>query len=386
MSSGVDADDGTFSDMQVDGERLAAVLAEASVLVVVGPGGVGKTTLSAALAAKAAADHDRRALVVTVDPARRLAQAMGVADLTEEPVRIPTGGHAGKLWALMVDMSKSWDELVHRHAPDDTTRDSLLGNRLYQALTRRFAQSHDYIALDHLVDLVDDDRFDLVVVDTPPSVHAIDILDAPDRMIEFFGSRLLRWLTAPYRSRVVNATAKPFLSIAERLLGGEFLAEVTEFFWRFSTLQPDFVRRANLVKARMANPSTRYVVVRTLEEGPASQAAMLGDELARRGHEASLWISNRVLDYELQSSELQSSEQQSSEQQSSEPHSLETQPTSRSMHNSPTLAEAIEEVADQAANQQMVRARFALDAESEVLVRWQPNTVADIDELRRLLH
>ena len=351
---------------------LDDLLTRSSVIVVIGPGGVGKTTLAAALAARAAADHGRRALVVTVDPARRLAETMGVAELREEPILVPLGQEqqdmgpqGGRLFALMVDMAQSWDELVRRHAPDPETRDALLGNRLYQTLTRRFAQSHDYIALDHLVDLAEDGRYDLVVVDTPPSVHALDVLDAPDRMIEFFGSRLLRWLTAPYRTRLVKITAKPFLVVAEQLLGGEFLAEVTEFFWRFSSLQPDFVRRANLVKDRMSSSSTRYVIVRTLEEGPAEQAAMLGLELERRGHLPSLWLTNRVMPRS---------------------HSVKAERSSSKTHpQDESLRQALSELEDQAQAQAKVAKSFPVGTAPEHQVGWQSGTVADTDALQRLL-
>ena len=271
------------------------LLSEATVLLVAGPGGVGKTTLSAALAARAARDHGRRALVVTVDPARRLADALGIS-ASEEPLLVPVGTGEGTLWALMIDMSSSWDQLVTRTAPDAATRRSLLTNRLYRTLTQRFVQSHDYIALDHLVDLAADDRYDLVVVDTPPSVHALDILDAPQKMAEFFGSRLLRWLIAPYGSRVVQLAARPFLSIAERLLGGPFLSEITEFFYLFSKLQDDFADRLDVVNTQLADPSTRYLVVNTPEAIPTHRADELITELERRGHAASLRLVNRALD------------------------------------------------------------------------------------------
>lgn len=274
------------------------LLAEATVLLVAGPGGVGKTTLSAALAARAARDHGRRALVVTVDPARRLAEALGIS-ATEEPMLVPIGAGSGRLWAQMIDMSSSWDQLVERTAPDARTRQALLTNRLYRTLTQRFVQSHDYIALDHLVDLAGDDRYDLVVVDTPPSVHALDILDAPDKMAEFFGSRLLRWLIAPYGTRMVQVAARPFLSIAERLLGGPFLSEITEFFWLFSQLQDEFANRLDVVRAELAKPSTRYLVVNTPEAIPTQRADALVAELDRRGHAAALRLVNRALDPEL---------------------------------------------------------------------------------------
>ena len=271
------------------------LLKEASVLVVIGPGGVGKTTLAAALGARAAKQFERRVLVVTVDPARRLADALGTTGQAEESVLVPVGG-AGRLWTLMVDMSMSWDRLVTRHAPSPDVRDDLLENRLYRALTEKFVQSHDYIALDRLVELVDDDTYDLVVIDTPPSIHALGVLDAPDHMISFFGSRLLTWLTAPYRNRLVRTAAAPFLSIAERLLGGAFLAEVADFFWLFSQLQPAFVRRAEQVKATLASPATRYIVVQTPEDQPALRAAELGTALRHRGLEPAMVLVNRSPD------------------------------------------------------------------------------------------
>lgn len=273
-----------------------ALLVDSSVLVVIGPGGVGKTTMAAALAARAAQVHGRRALVVTVDPARRLAEALGIGDMAEDAVLVPVGSDTGRLWALMVDMGQSWDRLVTRHAPDDETRDQLLANRLYRSLTEKFVQSHDYIALDRLVDLTAQDSYDLVVIDTPPSVHALGVLDAPDRMIEFFGSRFLTWLTAPYRNRLVRAAAAPFLAVAERLLGGPFLAEVAEFFWHFSRLQPDFVRRAREVKRTLDDPNTRYVIVQTTEPRPAARAKELGRALETRGFEPSLVLVNRAPD------------------------------------------------------------------------------------------
>lgn len=269
-------------------------LKESSVLLVVGPGGVGKTTLAAALACRGAQRHGRRVLLVTVDPARRLADALGVAELPSEAVLVPVGNDEGRLWALMVDMSASWDRLVDRFSTSNEDRDTLLANPLYQTLTTRFIQSHDYIALDHLCDLADDDRYDLVVVDTPPSTHAIDILDAPDRMIDFFGSRFLRWLTAPYRSRLAQVGAKPFLLLAERLLGRMFLGRLAEFFWLFSRLQPGFVSRAREVSARLADPDTHYVLATTSDPLALAQAETLLVALADRGRRPNLVIHNRV--------------------------------------------------------------------------------------------
>ncbi len=281
---------------------LDAVVDDTKIIVVIGPGGVGKTTVTAALGCRAAIAHGRRALVVTIDPARRLADALGLGDLPDAPVLVPTGegtsgrtgDGSGQLWALAVDMSRSWDSLVEAVAKPADSR-ALLANPLYRALTTQFVQSHDYIALDQLCELANDDRFDLIIIDTPPAGHAIDVLDAPDRMTSFFDSRLLRWLTAPYRSRLVQATARPFLAIAERLLGGQFLARITELFWLFSKLQPGVVRRARNVKRKLDDPHTEYLVVTTSDPASVAKTEELLDELDARRRSPSIAVHNRAV-------------------------------------------------------------------------------------------
>lgn len=287
----VESEAGVEGGVETGAAAVDRILAEAKVVVMSGPGGVGKTTTAAALGLRAASVHERRVVVVTVDPARRLAEALGVARLTEEPVLVPVGGGAGRLWVLMVDMAKSWDELVTRHAPDPEVSAQLLSNRLYRTLTRRFVQSHDYIALDHLLLLADQDRYDLVIVDTPPSRHALDLFDAPGRMIEFFESRLLRWLTAG--SGITSLAAKPFLAVAQRLLGDDFLTQIIEFFTLFAKLRPAFVARATAVGERLEDKTTTYAVVTTTDPLVADGCQDLIDELDRRGLAPGLMVLNR---------------------------------------------------------------------------------------------
>ncbi len=273
---------------------LDGLLASSRVIVVVGPGGVGKTTMAAAIGIRAARHHDRRVVVLTVDPARRLAEALGMSRLVEEPILVPVG-ERGRMWALMVDMARGWDRVVEATAPNPDTVTRLLGNRLYRTLTRRFIQSHDYIALDHLLAIDDDDRHDLVVIDTPPSRHAIDLIDAPGRMIEFFDSRLLRWLTAGAGSGIGGAAARPFLAVAERLLGGRFLSEIVEFFTLFSRLRPGFVERSRRVEARLRASDTAYVAVTTTDPPVVEGCQELIAGLEQRERRPGLLVVNRLL-------------------------------------------------------------------------------------------
>ena len=195
----------------------------------------------------------------------------------------------------MLDTKASWDDLVVRHAPDAATRDAILGNPLYRNITSRFVHSHEYIVMERLHDLHASGRYDLVIVDTPPSRHALDILDAPSRMKEFFGSRLLRWLTVPARSRLFNAASKPFYQVADRILGSNFLKDVAEFFVLLQKMEAGFVRRAGETEAMLADARTTFVVVTTLEAAPATEARFLLGELTERRLPLGAVIVNRVL-------------------------------------------------------------------------------------------
>jgi anion-transporting ArsA/GET3 family ATPase len=281
---------------------LDALLATKEMVLVTGSGGVGKTTVAAALAASAAANLGGRVLVLTVDPARRLADALGVGALGNAAARVPDAAFSaagvrprGELWAAMLDTKAGWDELIQRHAPDEAIRDAVLSNPLYRNITSRFVHSHDYLAMERLHELHASGEWDLVVVDTPPSRNALDVLDAPGRMREFFGSRLLRWLTVPYRSRLFTAASKPFYQVADRVLGSRFLQDIADFFLLFQAMEPTFVAHANEVEALLADPRSTFVVVSTLETAPAHEAAHLARELTRRGLHLGAVIANRVL-------------------------------------------------------------------------------------------
>jgi|HubBroStandDraft_1064217.scaffolds.fasta_scaffold14545_3 anion-transporting ArsA/GET3 family ATPase len=281
---------------------LDALLAAREIAITCGPGGVGKTTTAAATAAMAAAYQPGRVLVLTVDPARRLADALGVQGLGNAERRIPDElfreagvTPRGELWAAMLDTKESWDALIRRHAPDARTRQQILQNPLYRNISGRFVQSHDYIAMERLYEIHAEGSYDLIVVDTPPSRHALDFLDAPKRMADFFSSRLLRWLIVPYRSRVMNLASKPFYQVADRLLGTQFLEDIAEFFILFNTLHEGFVQRAEAVGRLLEDRRTTFVVVSTLEAAPLREAELLAGALVDRRLHLGALVFNKVL-------------------------------------------------------------------------------------------
>src|SRR3954469_1453042 len=281
---------------------LDALLASKEMVLVLGSGGVGKTTIAAALALAAAVDQGGRVLVLTVDPAKRLADALGVGALGNVASRVPDDAFdaagvkpRGELWAAMLDTKAGWDDLIRRHAPDAKVRDSVLGNPLYQNITSRFVHSHDYLAMERLHDLHASGEYDLVVVDTPPSRNALSVLDAPARMREFFGSRLLRWLTVPYRSRLFTVASKPFYQVADRVLGSGFLRDIADFFVLFQAMEKGFVARAREVEALLGDARTTFLVVSTLETAPAHEAVYLARELLARDYDLGAIVANRVL-------------------------------------------------------------------------------------------
>ena len=173
--------------------------------------------------------------------------------------------------------------------------DAILANPLYKNITGRFVQSHDYIAMERLYEIHASGTYDLIVVDTPPTRNAIDFLEAPERMADFFSSRLLRWLTVPARSRVLNMASKPFYSVADRILGSKFLEDIAEFFLLFQTMYAGFVDRAEAVTRTLADKRTTFVVVSTLESAPVREAEFFVAALEDHGLHLGAVVLNKVL-------------------------------------------------------------------------------------------
>jgi len=281
---------------------IEQLVAAKDVAVFCGSGGVGKTTTAAAVAAMVAVKQGGKILVLTVDPARRLANALGLEGIGNVEKRVPDSAFAsagvtprGELWAAMLDTKQSWDNLVNRHAPDRATAAKILANPLYQNISGRFVQSHDYIAMERLFELHSEGNYDLIVVDTPPTRNAIDFLEAPERMADFFSSRFLRILTAPARSRLVNFATKPFYQVADRILGSQFLEDISEFFILFQTMYDGFVERARSVERLLHDRRTTFLVVSTLESAPAHEAEFFIRSLSDMEFHLGALVLNKVL-------------------------------------------------------------------------------------------
>jgi anion-transporting ArsA/GET3 family ATPase len=286
---------------------MDSLLATKEIVVACGPGGVGKTTTAAASALMAAINHGSKVLVLTVDPAKRLANALGLDGIGNTEHRVPTSAFTaagikprGELWAAMLDTKESWDSLIRQHAPDAQTRDEILANPLYQNIAGRFIQSHDYIAMERLYEIHSAGEYDLIVVDTPPTRNALDFLDAPERLADFFSSRLLRWLIVPYRSKLINVATKPFYQISDRILGTEFMGDISEFFILFQTMYDGFVERSKAVGRLLSDRRTTFVVVSTLEATPLREAEFFAEQLTERKLHLGAIVLNKVLPDYLQ--------------------------------------------------------------------------------------
>lgn len=285
---------------------VAELIQRDGLIVVCGSGGVGKTTVSAALGVLAATQTEKRVLVLTVDPAKRLANALGLSEFGNVEVQITSDLFKtsktklrGSLSAAMIDTKASWDDLISRHAPDEATRNSVLQNSLYKNLTERFVHSHDYIAIERLYQAHSCGAYDLIIVDTPPSRNALTVLDAPKRMQDFFSSRLLKILTANTQWQLLALAAKPFYEIADRLLGKGLLRDVAEFFTLFRTMETGFVERAKKVESLLHDNKTSFAIVTTLEDAPLCEAEFLSLALKERKFSTNLAIANRIIPKEL---------------------------------------------------------------------------------------
>jgi anion-transporting ArsA/GET3 family ATPase len=261
------------------------------VVVCCGSGGVGKTTTSAALAIRAA-ERGRRTVVLTIDPAKRLAQALGLAALNNEPGRVAGVNESGvgapgggELHAMMLDMRRTFDEMVYAHA-EPGRAESIIENPFYQTISSSFSGTQEYMAMEKLGQLAATGEWDLIVVDTPPSRSALDFLDAPQRMSNFLDGRMIRLLSAPARAggrglrKIVGAGFTLFAKAVSTILGGQLLADASAFVQAFDTMFGGFRERATATYALLRSPGTAFLVVAAPEPDALREAAYFVDRLS----------------------------------------------------------------------------------------------------------
>ena len=272
------------------------------VVICAGSGGVGKTTTSAALAMGLAAEG-KRVAVITIDPAKRLADSLGLEDLDNEPRLVDPKrfkGHGiemqGELWAMMLDAKRTFDELIARLAPDAKTRDEVLANRIYQELSGAVAGSQEFTAIAKLYDLDRSGEFDVLVLDTPPSRNALDFLDAPDRLTGFLEGRALKVFLAPtgLAARVMGRGTSVVFGVLRRVTGVDLLEDLSVFFRALGGLIDGFRERASGVKKLLADPGTTFLIVTSPEREPVDEAIFFRGKLREAGMPFGGLIVNRV--------------------------------------------------------------------------------------------
>ena len=269
------------------------------IIVCCGSGGVGKTTAAAAIGLRAA-ERGRQACVLTVDPARRLAQSMGLTSLDNTPRQVDgvQAANGGSLHAMMLDMKRTFDEIVEAHADPDRAA-QILANPFYQSLSSSFAGTQEYMAMEKLGQLRHADEWDLIVVDTPPSRSALDFLDAPERLGRFLDGRLIRVLTAPVKAtrpfgRVLNVGFSVMTGALTKMLGGQVLRDAQTFITAFDTMFGGFRERAEATYKLLQAPGTSFLVVATPEPDALREASYFVERLAEERMPLAGLLLNRV--------------------------------------------------------------------------------------------
>lgn len=275
--------------------RFGDIIKDRKVVVCCGTGGVGKTTTAAATALAAALDG-RSAVVVTIDPARRLANALGIDELGNTP-KVIDGPWPGRLGALMLDTKSTFDEVVKRNAADDRQAKRILSNRFYRNISTTLSGTQDYMAVEKLSELYESSDWDLVVVDTPPTRDALAFLDAPLLLTRLLDNPIYRMLTAPSRGmlRVVNSAAQTMLRRLARVVGADVVDEAVAFFQSFEGMEDGFRSRAMATLDLLADDRTAFVLVASPRRDTLDEARFFLRQLHDSGLGVAAVVVNRVL-------------------------------------------------------------------------------------------
>jgi anion-transporting ArsA/GET3 family ATPase len=255
---------------------VAALIDRKRIIVCCGGGGVGKTTTAAALG-YLAAKRGRKVLVMTIDPARRLAQALGLNELGHDPQRIDMAATTGELHAMMLDTKRTFDALIEQYAPSSAARETIYANRYYQHLSNSLAGSREFMAMEKVYEFARGATYDLLIVDTPPAQHALDFLEAPERLFDLFEGSFVNLLLQPYRVAgrmgfdLFRRSSDRLLKVFERLTGYDVLADLSDFFLAFAGMSAGFKERSQRVLSMLRQPETTFLLVCAPEPSSLSQ-------------------------------------------------------------------------------------------------------------------
>jgi anion-transporting ArsA/GET3 family ATPase len=277
---------------------VAPMLEGRTIVVCAGPGGVGKTTTAAALA-MGMAEQGMKVAVVTIDPAKRLADSLGLEELGNEPRLVDPARFSdhgveikGELWALMLDSKRTFDALIERLAPDPETAEEVLSNRIYQQLSGAVSGSQEFTAIAKLYELDQEGDYDLVVLDTPPSRNALDFLDAPSRLTRFFQGRAIKMFLRP--GTIVGRGASVVFSLMERVTGVDLLHDLSVFFRALSGMIDGFTERASRVGLLLSDPGTTFLIVTAPRHDPIEEAIFFHGKLREADMPFGGLVVNRV--------------------------------------------------------------------------------------------
>jgi anion-transporting ArsA/GET3 family ATPase len=285
---------------------LQPLVSNKRILVCVGSGGVGKTTTAASLGL-AGARAGRRTLVLTIDPAKRLANALGLSTLGHDvqavpPEKVALGGApvAGSLDAMMLDQKRAFDEIVARYAKDPESQKRIMGNRIYQQISSTLAGSHEYAAMAKLYEIAGEKKYDLIILDTPPTANALDFLDAPERLTSAIDSPAIQWFTKPYAAagrfslKAVGMGAAFVLKRLGRFVGSAFLDDMSRFFFEFNAILGGFKERAREVFELLRGSDVAFVLVSSAEPASVDEAIYFYERLEKSKMPLGAFVVNRV--------------------------------------------------------------------------------------------
>lgn len=276
---------------------LVAQLENSKVIVSTGTGGVGKTTVSAALGALMAR-RGRKVLVLTIDPARRLAQSLGMNSNNFEATRVEGIGGEGELYASMIDAKRIFDRFVERFSPKQEVTDKLKSNRLYQQLVTSLTGSQEFTSMDRLLSEVESEKYDLIILDTPPTQNAVDFLRAPKRVVGLFDERITKWFIQSgekvnFLSKIVSRGTQTAIAALEKVTGSEFIRELSDFFEQMSYLQNSVKERSQKVEKLLKEQDTQFLVVTGTDEQKLRETGTFLEALKESGFHIQSLLVNR---------------------------------------------------------------------------------------------